>query len=80
MGRVASTATLAAGRNVNIQTQRDDDHLCLAGSSVLEAIDPAGRLGRLYLTGVRGSVYDDGTTGFVGQLRLRTPIEPGVCP
>ena len=80
-GRVLlqDTAVLDAGRNVTIATTRAVDGLCLSGGVRLEARDPAGRLGLISLTGVRGGVRDDGSTAYVGQLRSG-PIAAGPCP
>jgi len=78
-GRVTVTADseIDAGTQASFRTSRLEDDVCLSHDVTLAA---DGGLGRLSFTGVRGRVFDDGTTSFVGRILGGERIEQGACP
>src|SRR5262249_22171299 len=79
-GRVRLDAvTLDAARDVQVKTRTHGDDLCLANGTHLEAVNADGVPRSISLTGVRGTVFDDGSTTFTGLLRSG-PIVAGTCP
>jgi hypothetical protein len=77
-GRVSLTedTTLDSGRKILVTTNRTVDDVCLTQSTTIEA---ANGFGRISFAGVKGTVFDDGTTTFVGAI-LGDRIVPGSCP
>jgi hypothetical protein len=77
-GRVSLTddTTLDSGRKILVTTSRTVDDVCLTQSTTIEA---ANGFGRISFAGVKGTVFDDGTTTFVGAI-LGDRIVPGSCP
>jgi len=77
--RLEDGVVLDSVRNVKVQTRSPGQHLCLAGGVALEAVSATGVPRVLLLSAVRGTVFDDGTTSFTGQLAVRELVA-GACP
>jgi hypothetical protein len=73
---ITGHATLDAGTNITVRTQRLNDDVCLSNDVTLEANDG---LGRIFFSAVHGNVFDDGTTIFRGLLLGADKIVVGTC-
>ena len=76
---LARQTTVDSARNVRFATKRAGDDVCLSNDIALVARTPLGALGLIDLTGVKGTVFDDGTTGFLGRVVGGPPVA-GTCP
>ena len=71
-----SDAVIDAGTHVSLATQRASDDACLSNGAVVEASNGTGKL---YFSGVRGTVYVDASAELVGRVFARA-IAGGPCP